>query len=431
MKREIVYYLLFLCVLTTEAVGQKFVQVEHGGFVHQGKPYHFLGTNFWYGMNLGHEDKERLVRELDRLEDLGVKNLRIMAGSEGAEGTPWRMQPTVQEFPGNYNEDLLQGLDFLLAEMKKRNMLAVVCLNNFWPWSGGFSQYVSWANDNEAIPYPPPAEGGDWGTYQAYASQFYTNETAKEWFRNFIRTIIERENSLTGVAYKEDTTIMAWQLTNEPQGGAYEEAYRNWLHNTAKFIKELDGQHLVSIGSEGNTPSPQNGTNFRKDHDSPYIDYATFHVWIQNWGWYDPERAEETFDDAILKASAYIQDHFQVANELNIPIVLEEFGISRDANSHHFDASVSYRNRYFDFIFSTFFTYAKSIPQVSGVNFWAWGGEGRPRKAGAIWRPGDDFIGDPPHELQGWYSIYDHDATTLKLISRYSSKFSKLSNELK
>ena len=41
---------------------------------------------------------------------------------------------------------------------------------------------------------------------------------------------------------------------------------------------------------------------------------------------------------------------------------------------------------------------------------WAWGGEGRPRSPGGYWAAGDDVIGDPPHEPQGWYSVFDADA---------------------
>ena len=53
-----------------------------------GKPYYFVGTNYWYGGLLGLEkDKrrgvERLKRELDFLKANGVKNLRLMAGAEG------------------------------------------------------------------------------------------------------------------------------------------------------------------------------------------------------------------------------------------------------------------------------------------------------------------------------------------------------------
>ena len=56
---------------------------------------------------------------------------------------------------------------------------------------------------------------------------------------------------------------------------------------------------------------------------------------------------------------------------------------------------------------------------------WAWGGEGRPRKAGGYWRPGDDMIGDPPHEAQGWYSIFDSDVSTLKLLAELSAEYER------
>ena len=110
-------------------------------------------------------------------------------------------------------------------------------------------------------------------------------------------------------------------------------------------LQILDSNHLVSIGSEGNTPSPANGTNFEKDHDSPYIDYMTFHLWIQNWDWYDPTHANETYDKALDKANEYISSHVQTAQKLNKPIVLEEFGISRDENSYSANASIKIRNK--------------------------------------------------------------------------------------
>ena len=58
---------------------------------------------------------------------------------------------------------------------------------------------------------------------------------------------------------------------------------------------------------------------------------------------------------------------------------------------------------------------------MAGIMPWAWGGAERPPRPGEFWKPGDPFIGDPPHEKQGWYSIYDKD-TTLKLIAEWSPK---------
>ena len=89
---------------------QSFVYIQDGQFQRDGKPYYFLGTNFWYAMNLASKgeggDRERLVAELDHLQALGITNLRIVAGSEGPDTEPWRMKPTLQPAPGQYNEVL-------------------------------------------------------------------------------------------------------------------------------------------------------------------------------------------------------------------------------------------------------------------------------------------------------------------------------------
>ena len=414
------------CLNESASVNKRedFIQINGTQFIRNGRPYRFIGTNFWYGMNLGAYDKARLERELDRLKEIGVTNLRVMAASEGHADAQWRMQPCLQTAAGIFDEDLLVGLDVLLAEMRKRDMLAVVCLNNFWPWSGGMSQYVSWANNNEPIPFPPPAKDGDWCTYQEYTAQFYTNSRAMRYFDELIAKIVLRRNSVNGLEYKNDPTIMAWQLANEPEGVNQPVAYRKWVRQTAKHIKQLDANHLVSIGSEGNTPFPQTGNNFLKDHRSRHIDYCTFHLWVQNWGLYDPANPETSMPVAMDRAKQYIGEHVAIAKQLNKPIVLEEFGISRDFNNHDHNATTRYRDVYYAFVFSTTIDLAQAS-KMAGANFWAWGGEGRPRFPEAIWKTGDELIGDPPNEKQGWYSVYDTDESTQKIIHKYSLLISK------
>jgi mannan endo-1,4-beta-mannosidase len=416
------FIILFFIAIEPIALAQNFITVKEGIFLKEGKPYRYLGTNFWYGMNLGSSDKNRLTRELDQLNSIGIHNLRVMAASEGNESAPWCIQPALQTAPNVFNENLLVGLDFLLVELKKRNMVAVMCLNNFWPWSGGFAQYVSWANANENIPYPPPAENGNWNTFQNYSARFYSDSIAKQQFNLFLEKIINRVNSINNIPYKEDPTIMAWQLANEPEGSNNILNYRIWLHETAKTIKKLDSNHLVSIGSAGYLVSPENEMDFEKDHDSPYIDYFTFHLWIQNCNWYDPLRTKETYQPALAKADEYINTHVQIAKKLNKPIVLEEFGISRDENNYDPSAPVTIRDEFYATIFNKISTLSKTIPMVSGVNFWAWSGEGRPREPKSVWKTGDDFTGDPPHEFQGWYSIYDTDKTTIEVLKKYTKK---------
>jgi len=430
MNLKVYFFFLFILISTVVIQGQTFISVEGRHFVKGGKPYYFLGANFWYGMNLASAgeggDRRRLLRELDHLKALGVTNLRIMAAGEGPESEPWRMKPALQTSPGVYNPALLDGLDFLLAEMGKRGMYAVVCLSNFWQWSGGMAQYRAWFEEDVEVPYPDPVTGKGWLPYMIYTSGFYKSESAMTTYESHLRTVIRRRNTYTGRLYREDPTIMAWQLANEPRGMLRPRAYRRWIVQSAKRIKELDGNHLVCIGSEGNTQTPT-GNHFRKDHRSEYIDYTTIHTWVQNWGWYDPENPEESFERAKIKAKEYLDRHLNWAAQLNKPLVLEEFGISRDANSHEPTATVEWRNRFYKYVFELIHQRAEAGTPAAGSNFWAWGGEGRPREPRAVWQRGDDWIGDPPHELQGWYSVYDADVSTLAIIAAYAKKMQALS----
>jgi len=91
-----------------------YVKVKDGKFVLNGKPYYFVGTNMWYGCYIGLEgnkgDRQRLLRELDNLEEKGITNLRILGASEECP-IENSVSPAIQSTPGVFNEDVLDGLD--------------------------------------------------------------------------------------------------------------------------------------------------------------------------------------------------------------------------------------------------------------------------------------------------------------------------------
>lgn len=428
-----------ISVLLLTACGEKnsetkeqnsFVKVNKTGFEINGKPHYFMGTNFWYGINLGSEkggQRERLIRELDRLQKLGIRNLRIMGLTEGPDDQPFRMLPAVQNAPGQFDEDLFQGLDFLLSEMAKRDMYAVVCMGNFWPWSGGFGQYLVWSGAADSIPYPPPHPGGDWDKYQRFVAKFYSDPKAVQIYWDAVKQLVTRKNSVTGKNYSDDPTIMAWQLCNEPRGMDNKADYNKWIDSSAALIKSWDSNHLVTAGTEGYTSGPEYaGVDVEENHDGKNIDYATCHIWVENWGWYDPRRNEETYDSAVAKMREYLKKHVDAASKLGKPMVVEEFGIARDSGSFDPNATVKVKDDYYARVFEEVYNYATGKTPVAGVNFWAWSGEGRPREPGTMWQKGDPFTGDPPHELQGWYSVYDTDSTTHKVIKEYADKMNNI-----
>lgn len=256
------------CCTETQQQASPFVQVEKGMFVRDGKPYKYIGANFWYGGILASEgeggNRERLVQELDSLKSIGIDNLRILVGSDGARGITSKVEPTLQTAPGVYNDTILAGLDFLLSEMKKRDMLAVLYLNNSWEWSGGYSQYLEWAGKGKA---PVPSIDG-WLAFMDYVKEFPNNKKAKSLFADYVKDIITRINRYTNISYVEDPTIMSWQIGNEPRAfsGENKEAFAIWMAEVSRFIKSLDRNHLVSTGSEGKHGCEEDLALFERIH---------------------------------------------------------------------------------------------------------------------------------------------------------------------
>ena len=407
----------------SQSVLEQFIKVEGNQLKLNDQPYIFMGTNMWYAANLAAEGHQnRLTKELDLLNELGINNLRILGASEGSGS--FRINKSFQPEEGVYDDDLLNALDYVLAEMRKRGMYAVIYLNNFWEWSGGMAQYVSWSM-GKSFPIPIVDEK-DISAFMEYSARFYSIPSAMQAFRDYISMLVKRTNSITGVAYKDDPTIMSWQLANEPRLGRPEDTQPNrvfflrWIRETANFIKELDPNHLVSTGSEGLIGSGLSEEIFLSAHEMVEIDYITFHLWAYNWDWFDPKDEAATFPVAINKAKKYLEEHYGLANVLNKPLTLEEFGFLRDLKSYNPGSSTRWRDKYFSEILMLVYDNALKNGPMSGTNFWAWGGMGSPSKPDYLWKPGVEYIGDPPHEPQGFYSVFSSDNSTLAILEKYA-----------
>lgn len=404
------------------APADAFVTVRRGGFVRHGRPYYVAGANLWYGGHLGAPNgvgrRERLVKELDQLRALGINNLRVLAVSEQSAMRS-ALSPATTSAPGEYDELLLQGLDFLMAELASRDMTAVLYLNNFWQWSGGMTQYLNWFTRS---PAHDPDLSGDYERFMAENARFYTIEEAQQEYRRVIARIVNRVNSITRVPYREDPGILSWQLANAPRpgnskAGAREKAaYARWIGETARYIRSLDGRHMVSSGSEGLAGSNGDAQLFLDAHRTPDIAYLTCHLWPSNWGWFDVQRPTDTWDGMMQQSLHYLDRHVGFAEALGKPLVIEEFGLDRDGGSFDPTSSTTLRDRFYAEVFALVQKRAQAGDPVAGWNFWAWGGAGRAANADYRWRPGNDVVGDPPHEEQGLYSVFDSDASTLRLI---------------
>jgi len=409
-------------------IGVRGTQLTEGN-----SPYYFAGINYWYGPYIGSPGRTghraRLLRELDTLAANGLTNLRILGGSEGSP-IPWALQPSLQPQPGVIDDSLLEGLDFLLAEMGKRRMRAVIFLTNYWEWSGGMSSYNLWADSTS---FADPRTQG-WDAYMDSCGSFFARSEAQTMFRDYIRRIVTRTNSVTGKRYRDDPTVMAWQLANEPRSGtdsptseAQFEAFVSWVDATAKYIKLLDPHHLVSTGSEGVWGSLNREENFLRLHATPSVDYLTFHCWPGIWRWFDMRRPEETWQVAESLAVDYVRTHIKLARQLQKPLVLEEFGLVRDSGETRPGSPVFYRERLLSRVFAEILDSAAAGAPIAGSNVWAWGGEASGLPPHLRWKPGYPLLGDPPHEPQGMHAIFNADSSTRRILADHSRRMRELS----
>ena len=239
---------------------------------------------------------------------MGVKNLRVFGSSQGPDSITGRVVPSLEYDKEVYNQDVWQGLDVLLDEMGKRSMKAVVVLSNFYPWTGGFQQIMKWYNT---------------GSQKNSPYDFFEDTDSVEHLKRFIGRMIMRNNTVNHRLYRDDPTIMAWQLANDPKSDDYD-SYYQWINHTSKYIHDLDKNHLISIGNEG--------TNQRYSHDInhlPFISYITFHAFPEELKWFAPVSMKRVIR-GFHKMKTYMMSNTNGNKFHNKPVVLEAFGLGRD-----------------------------------------------------------------------------------------------------
>ena len=417
MKKQFLLLTVLLFLLgacAPKPAEHSFIKVNADGqFVRDGKPYYFVGTNFWYGAILGSEgeggNRERLHKELDFLKSIGINNLRVLVAADGENGIKTRVEPSLQVAPGVYNDTILAGLDYFMNELRERDMTAVLYLNNSWEWSGGYSVYLQWSGHGDAV---VPAVDG-WPAYMEYVKQFPQSDSAKALFANHVNYIVSRTNRYNQIKYVDDPTIMSWQIGNEPRAFSDEnkEPFARWMADVAAQIKSLDPNHMVSSGSEGSWGCEMDMNLFEKIHADPNINYLNIHIWPYNWSWVKADSLKELLPRAKENTKKYIDDHMVIARKYSKPIVLEEFGFPRDGFSFSKEAPTTARDEYYRYVFDLIRQDRESGGLFAGCNFWAWGGFAGQNPGHVFWEKGDDYTGDPAQEQQGLNSVFATDST--------------------
>ena len=190
----------------------------------------------------------------------------------------------------------LERLDFLLNEARKRNLKLIIAFLDFWDYTGGAQQVRAWYGSQDKNTF------------------FFQDARTKADFRTLVRAILSRKNTLNGVTFKDDPTIFAWELMNEPNFEP-EDLSVSWISEMSSYVKSLDFNHMVSSGAA-------NVSNGISEITIPSLDFATWHGY------------PIYYNQTASEMDSLISRYCTMAGNVGKPVLLEEFGYARSNPDH-------------------------------------------------------------------------------------------------
>ena len=316
-----------------------FVQVADGRFTIDGKPFRFVGANV--SVMYRDDDRAKMPETLRQAARVGIKVVRVWASGEGgpndvkpiADFNDWPRTHSFRNKPHEWNEAEFVFLDQVIAEAARNNLRVQLCLANWWRDTGGVTQYLRWAGLNGADDDKAP-----FGVDNGKAMAFYTNETARQLYREHLQKIAARRNSVTGILYRDDPTIFGYELINEAQcvTGRWQER-RAWIAEMSAYLKSLDPDHLIAPGEWGYRSAAER-REWLSDHAIANIDYCDAHNY--------PRDDHDSFVDSPKALGEFIANRIAAAYSLRKPLVIGEFGMGADGYNGF--SQIDWYRGYFD-----------------------------------------------------------------------------------
>ncbi|KAJ0964813.1 hypothetical protein J5N97_025951 [Dioscorea zingiberensis] len=327
-----------------------FVGINGTQFMVDGRPFYVNGWNSYWLMDQAVDDFSfPRVREIFQIgENMGLTVCRTWAFNDGS-------YHALQVSLGRFDERVFKALDRVIVEARRHGIRLLLSLVNNLDAFGGKSQYVKWAWENGI-------------SLTSSNDSFFFDPSIRTYFKAYVKTVLMRKNHLTGIEYRDDPAIFAWELINEPQcnSDATGDTLQDWLEDMAEYIKSIDKKHLLTIGLEGfyGPTSPleklsmnpseyygKTGADFIRNSKISEIDFTSVHIYPDQW------LLAADFNEKMKYISKWVSAHIEDGDtELKKPVLFTEFGLS--TKNRDFDPSQ--RETFYKSIYDTIHNSAKN-----------------------------------------------------------------------
>ena len=274
-----------------------FVTHDRWRFKLDGKPFVFAGYNAYQmpeaAGDWGPVGKLMVKDIMNKAQASGLTVMRIFGFAGRLE------QNMLQTSPGVYNDKIIEAIDYVLAEAAKHDIRVVLVLESYWNTAldkeetgraNGIDKYIKWAEE---------AAAADGRNLTLTRDDFYTNPDTKRMYKDHVRAMLTRKNSVNGRVYRDDPTIFSYNIMNEPRCEGCGATLQSWIDEMAAFVRSVDPNHMITVGEDGfyskefSDPAhlrmnpgawaDDQGQDFIANHAGKDIDYAGIHIWPDDW----------------------------------------------------------------------------------------------------------------------------------------------------
>ncbi|KAG8067739.1 hypothetical protein GUJ93_ZPchr0005g14710 [Zizania palustris] len=364
------------------------------------RPLYVNGFNTYWLMVLAVDPSTRgkVTEVFQQAAAVGLTVCRTWAFNDGG----WR---ALQKSPSVYDEEVFKALDFVVGEARKHRIRLILSLSNNWDDYGGKGQYVRWA---KAAGVANLTSDDD--------DAFFYDETVKGYFKDHLTAMMTRVNTYTGVAYRDDTTIMAWELINEPRCASDPtgDTLQAWIREMAFHVKSVDPAHLLSVGSEGfygpsspparrranpNADAAHTGTDFIRNHRILGVDFASVHVYPDTW-----LPAGATNEAQVTFATSWVEAHIEDAEGAlgGMPVLFAEFGVSTTKAGAAFNATT--RDAFIEAVYGAMLRSTRRGGSGAGALLWQ------------VFPEGAEYMDD------GYAVVLPRAAATARIVAAHSRR---------
>ncbi len=294
-------------------MSESFFRIKNNYFQYNDKFFYPVGVNYItskHDCRMWREwEPDELDKDFSHMKNLGINVVRLFLFWQDLEPKP-----------GEYNDEILDR----------------------------FAKVVKIAKKNEIFLHPSILNGTlaapGWHPIWSIGKSIYSEEMIEK-ATKIVKWIVKR--------FKNETQIFAWDLSNEPS--AWEEPRdpewsKNWVKSLLKAIKDVDGNHLVTVGLEQDNIT--GSSRFEFESTVSYQDFISMHTYplLQAKG-------ESVLDFRNTYFHAYAINFSQLGK----PVLLQEFGLSTGDNSENEQGG-----------FYEMVLYSSLINGAAGVLPWSW-----------------------------------------------------------